>query len=316
MATRTLSVYPAGLPGPSIATVSPAERRLLSDLPGVQQVRGIQRDYMAFQDLEWSLLDADAALIWNTWWRDTITYGMAWFLATWPSPIGWTAIERRFLGPPRWEHLPNGFWRVAVRCELRGRGVDQYLIVSDCMLAGTAAEIAKAEPEGVFLWRISDPSPLAIAAYETSHGPLVGTYQSLGRDPGAVGPSSSFPIAFVVDWADLASPGVSVFSGTRNSNFPGSTQPVSISVTGGPDDASVAECRACVFQTVGTWSGSGLDGNPRGFWASSTVPVTLPGGAVMHASFYPDQLGGGGSGTSQATFLLRALHGVVVGMAV
>ena len=53
----TSIVYPATLPGPSVSMVTPAERRLLSDLTGgPQQARGLQRDYLATQRVEWALL--------------------------------------------------------------------------------------------------------------------------------------------------------------------------------------------------------------------------------------------------------------------
>lgn len=117
------SVFPATLPGPSVATVTPADRRLLSDVPGPQNARGIQRDYLAVQHLEWNLLDSAAALMFQSWWRTSLIFGAAWFAATWPLPLGWQSATRRFLGTPRWQHLPGGFWRVSADCELRGRGL-------------------------------------------------------------------------------------------------------------------------------------------------------------------------------------------------
>ena len=50
-------VFPITLPGPSVSVVTPAERRLLSDVTGgPQQARGVQRDYLATQRVEWALL--------------------------------------------------------------------------------------------------------------------------------------------------------------------------------------------------------------------------------------------------------------------
>lgn len=121
-------VFPATLPGPGVATITPAERRLLSDLPGPQNVRGIQRDYLATQQLEWNLLDATAAAAFQAWWKVALYYGCAWFSAAWPMPAGWGSAVRRFIAPPKWQHLAGGFWRVTAECEVRGRG----LAPNDC----------------------------------------------------------------------------------------------------------------------------------------------------------------------------------------
>lgn len=115
--------FPSSLPRPSFAPVQLAERRLLSDIEGPQQARGIQRDYLATQQLEWDLLDTAAAAAFQHWWQFTIVFGLAWFSATWPFPSGCNAVVRRFIGPPKWQYLPGGFWRVSAACEVRGRGL-------------------------------------------------------------------------------------------------------------------------------------------------------------------------------------------------
>ena len=118
------SVYPAGLPGPSLSAVTPAERRLLSDVTGgPQQARGLQRDYLATQHIEWNALDAGEAAALQAWWRHTLTYGGAWFASTWPAPQGWVSIVRRFVGAPQWTHLPGGLWRASAQVQMRGRGL-------------------------------------------------------------------------------------------------------------------------------------------------------------------------------------------------
>lgn len=120
----TAIVYPSSLPGPSLSAVTPAERRLLSDVAGgPQQARGLQRDYLATQRVEWDILDATEAAEFNAWWNDTLTQGGAWFASTWPAPQGWVSIVRRFVGTPQWTHLPGGFWRVSATVKVRGRGL-------------------------------------------------------------------------------------------------------------------------------------------------------------------------------------------------
>ena len=63
--------YPSTLPGPSVSAVTPAERRLLSDVRP-QQVRGLQRDYLATQRVEWDILTAAEAAEFDAWWNDTL----------------------------------------------------------------------------------------------------------------------------------------------------------------------------------------------------------------------------------------------------
>lgn len=118
------SVYPATLPGPSVSSVTPAERRLLSDVTGgPQQARGVQRDYLGTQRIEWGLLDPTQAAALDSWWKLTLSYGGAWFASTWPAPQGWTSIVRRFIGAPQWAHLPGGYWRASAQVQVRGRGL-------------------------------------------------------------------------------------------------------------------------------------------------------------------------------------------------
>lgn len=115
--------YPVSLPGPSQASVVPAERRLLSDVSGgPQQARGVQRDYLATQRVEWFFSASDAA-VFADWWKVILVSGGAWFAATWPAPQGWVSLVRRFVGAPQWTHLPGGFWRVNAQILIRGRGV-------------------------------------------------------------------------------------------------------------------------------------------------------------------------------------------------
>ena len=121
-------VFPTTLPTPSVSSVTPAERRLLSDLTGgPQQARGLQRDYLATQRVEWALLTADEADAFNGWWRVTLTSGGAWFASTWPAPQGWVSIVRRFVGAPQWTHLPGGMWHVSASVQVRGRGMPPML---------------------------------------------------------------------------------------------------------------------------------------------------------------------------------------------
>lgn len=116
--------YPLALPGPSLSAVTPAERRVSSDVTGgPQQFRGLQRDYLGTQQAEWGLLSAADALAFDAWWKSNLQYGGGWFASTWPAPQGYGALVRRFIGAPQWSFIAGGFWRVTARFEVRGRGI-------------------------------------------------------------------------------------------------------------------------------------------------------------------------------------------------
>lgn len=118
----TAVAYPTSLPGPSVSAVTPAERRLLSDVTGgPQQARGIQRDYLAQQRVEWTNLNATEALALDDWYNTTLNFGGAWFSSTWPAPQGWVALTRRFIGVPVWTHHSGTLWNVSSEVLVRGR---------------------------------------------------------------------------------------------------------------------------------------------------------------------------------------------------
>ena len=111
-----------------MSSVVPAERRLMSDVTGgPQQARGVQRDYLGLQSVEWSILDATQAAMFDAWWKRSLTSGGAWFASAWPAPQGWFSVVRRFIGAPQWQHLAGGFWRVTAQLQVRGSGMPPLL---------------------------------------------------------------------------------------------------------------------------------------------------------------------------------------------
>lgn len=113
---------PQGLPCPQTSTVTPEERRLLTESQtGPRQARTIELDERQVQVLSWTL-SSDEAAIFKTWWRETLTYGGAWFSApaTWPTPEGVVVKVRRFIEAPQWAYAGVGVWRVSAVCEVRG----------------------------------------------------------------------------------------------------------------------------------------------------------------------------------------------------
>lgn len=126
MATGDLIAYPEGLPAPQSAPLLPTERRLVSEIKGPLQVRGIQRDFHAIQRLAW-VLTAEQGRRFDDWWRDTLLRGGMWFAADWPLPSGRVGNVYRFHTTPRWEYLRGGpkgwgMHRVSAEVEVRGRG--------------------------------------------------------------------------------------------------------------------------------------------------------------------------------------------------
>ena len=114
--------YPSTLPGPSVATIQSEERRLLGDGEGAKQTRPMQRDGLALQQLTFTFGTFEQCEIFRLWWKDTLTYGGAWFASAWPLPQGMVTGVRRFVSPPKWAYLPAAGWRVTAECQVRGQG--------------------------------------------------------------------------------------------------------------------------------------------------------------------------------------------------
>lgn len=179
-------VYPSTLPGPSVSVVTPAERRLLSDLTGgPQQARGLQSDYLAQQAVEWEILTAAEAAAFGSWWADSLTYGGAWFASTWPAPQGWVSIVRRFIGAPKWQHLHGGFWKVTAQVLVRGRGlapVAPDMVNLDGLLnagssSGVGVVLSGLDPAGVYY--LSEPTGQILTAWRPNAVGHSDTYENV-----------------------------------------------------------------------------------------------------------------------------------------
>lgn len=190
----TAIIFPAALPNPSVSVLTPAERRLLSDVTGgPQQARGLQRDYLATQRVEWAILtDAEADAL-NTWWRDTLTSGGAWFASIWPVPQGWVSVARRFVGAPQWSHLPGGFWKVAAQVQVRGRGLDPRVCFYENFSSGLAPYTVTSGSVGIF--------GIVTTAYGPSLrvAPQSGGSAYMQRPLGGTIVASAFSARFMVD---------------------------------------------------------------------------------------------------------------------
>ena len=162
MATLT---YPITLPGPAVSAVTPTERRLPSDVTGgPQQFRGIQRDYLGRQRVEWTNLNATEAAILDAWFTTTLNSGGSWFASTWPAPQGWVELVRRFIGAPRWAHKSGQLWDVSADVLVRGRGVPPALrpvvmFTSSCIPPINLTDGATA----LLSWTVTDATTVSIS---------------------------------------------------------------------------------------------------------------------------------------------------------
>lgn len=119
----TLVAYPAGLPPPATAPLTPAERRQLSAQDGARIARAAQRDRLGMQSAAFFFTFAEMA-VFTAWLRDALVFGSYWFGASWSSPQGGT-LQHRFVGEPRRALVPGRGWNVSAIVELRGLGMPQ-----------------------------------------------------------------------------------------------------------------------------------------------------------------------------------------------
>lgn len=271
--------YPSTLPVPRSAPLTPAERRLMSELPGPRQTRGIERDPRAGQDLEW-IFTFEQMETWTAWLAE-ISDGGAWWSADWPMPIG-GAGQRRFVGAPSEPvFIARVGFTVRAHVELRGRAAPlQEGLPCD---AATAA-LASAVIDAAYI----------VATY--IHGfddgaTNEGTYFAWS-DGGSAAPPFPFPIS--IDWSSLHdAPGVTVLIGDRA----GATDTsMTLTVNGPLTDG----CRPVVFITGGTWT---------------SVEINLPGSDPFPARKYHDpEIDTTGPGYWMSFFYVNVSGGVVTGV--
>lgn len=112
------ATYPESLPNPRVADISATERRRLPQTSTTFEATARSRDRISRQNLTWTLRP-DQAEIFDEWWQTDLEFGGMWFTASWPSPRGFIAIDRKFIEAPRWTHIGNGTFEVSVTCEVR-----------------------------------------------------------------------------------------------------------------------------------------------------------------------------------------------------
>lgn len=114
--------YPSSLPCPKSSTVTPVERRALSNAARPREARALARDRLEVEKIEFPPMTPIEFATFRVWWESDLVLGGAWFAADWPLPRGIITAVRKFIGAPVWSYLPGGFWRITATCQVRGRG--------------------------------------------------------------------------------------------------------------------------------------------------------------------------------------------------
>lgn len=114
--------YPAALPKPSVAPLTPFERRRLTSLPGARFSSVTQRDFGGVQQLQWNAVTTEELSSLLQWFRDDLTQGAAWFAAEFPSPRGEVTGVYKFITHIGRTYLGASLWRLSAACEVRGIG--------------------------------------------------------------------------------------------------------------------------------------------------------------------------------------------------
>lgn len=126
-------VYPASLPTPTVADYQPDERRVLSTGRPFES-RAIQLDEVAVRQIMLPALTEAQATTLKTWGEGDLDFWANWFAATWPLPQGRVQAVYAWLGPPRFDNVPGGYWRVSGAVELRGVGMPPVLLQAPMFL--------------------------------------------------------------------------------------------------------------------------------------------------------------------------------------
>ena len=125
--SSVLVEYPEGLPAPTVGEVRASERRAVSTVGQLRNVRTLQRDRHGTRSVAFTFTPAQAA-IFREWWVEWLQLGGGWFAANWALPWGRGPHVFRFTDPPQWQLIGGrldgqGYWQVRAMCEIRGRGM-------------------------------------------------------------------------------------------------------------------------------------------------------------------------------------------------
>lgn len=103
---KTTVVYPETLPCPQAdMDLKPRERRYLSDIGDVRNMRMFQQEFQATHNKINFIFTEEEAAEFRDWYENVLLHGGAWFYANWPLLHKDTEIAHRFVGQPKWEWL-------------------------------------------------------------------------------------------------------------------------------------------------------------------------------------------------------------------
>jgi hypothetical protein len=124
--------YPTDIPGVTSYECEPRDRRALSPSEeGAQQVRGRETDFHGVAQVQWEFTRSQLK-VFRTWGRDDLEKWTRKFVVTLPGYLGFMPHVGRFLRPPSWDHVGNGYWALSGEIELYGRAVNpQYAVLSE-----------------------------------------------------------------------------------------------------------------------------------------------------------------------------------------
>lgn len=115
--------YPASLPCPQTATVTPFDRGQRSNEDRPREARALSLDRLALVRATWPPMRHAEASRFYSFWKEELFDGGAWFNATWPLPQGKVPAVFKFAEQPRWRFVPGGLWQIEALLEQRGRGL-------------------------------------------------------------------------------------------------------------------------------------------------------------------------------------------------
>lgn len=116
----TYERYPNALPSPETSPFTRVRGTRQSDIPrGPVSYSLLERSFRGQQEVTFLFGPQDAATF-RSWWETTLFRGALWFVARWPIPSGRynSEVVRKFITPPRWQHVGNGAWRVQATTEV------------------------------------------------------------------------------------------------------------------------------------------------------------------------------------------------------
>lgn len=106
---KTTVIYPEDLPCPQADTdLVPRERRYLSDIEDVRNLRMFQQEFQATRNKISFVFTEEEAAEFREWYEDILLHGGAWFYADWPTLHRDKEIAHRFVDQPKYEWLFGG----------------------------------------------------------------------------------------------------------------------------------------------------------------------------------------------------------------